>query len=186
ALRCVSTNGQIFFFANCRDSLSALRIDTMNPRTLGVAFVVIALLATTKPFTQSQAQPAQSRESIIERIKEHAAREVETNTAMDRDLVLRMFGKNDVELGPAEIVEEYEKAHQKDYEARKSTAEQAAPSFSPLQILLKAGWFVAIVLVGVYLLRRLQQKRRLRQLIAEAEEAPPRPLERPVERPAAA
>ena len=145
----------------------------MNSLIVRVALFTIvgisAIALESKLFAQDAEQS--SRESVIERIRAHAAREVDTNTPMDRELVLRMFSGSSPGLGDAEIIEEYEQ----EYSTRK------ASRFSPVEALLKAGWFVAIVLVGVYVLRRIQQKTRLRRLIAQAEATPSstRTIERP-------
>jgi hypothetical protein len=145
----------------------------MNSLIVRVALVTIFGMSAIALESRLLAQDAEqaSRESVIERIRAHAAREVDTNTPMDRELVLRMFSGGSPGLGDAEIIEEYEQ----EYAARK------ASRFSPVEALLKAGWFVAIVLVGVYILRRVQQKSRLRRLIAQAEAtpSPTRAIERP-------
>ena len=62
----------------------------MNPRIVRAALVSIALLPLLFAGTaRSQLPEEKAREAIVERIREHAVREVQTSTPMDRDLVLR-------------------------------------------------------------------------------------------------
>jgi hypothetical protein len=142
----------------------------MNPRIVHLAVAVAALLISiSRPNGAfGQAPEPTTREALVERIKEMARRHVENNEPMKSDLVLDLYRQNSVGLSPPEVVDTYETEY---------TVAKKARGIA-WDFVLRMWSLIAIVLVMLYFVRRIQQKLRLRRLIAEAERAPPRPAER--------
>jgi hypothetical protein len=210
----------------------------MNPRTVRIALSLFTLSVVLGGEAAALGQPPRkdTRESLVQRIKDTARRHVENHEQMKSEFVLKLYEKNSAGLTPADIVETYEteysaqkkelaskeseeakqkeiaakekeEAKQKEIAAKEkeearqrelatkekeeskqklSTSEakeepaakdELASRLGIWDIVLRAGWFAAIVLVGVYLLRRYFQRQRLRLLIAQAEASAPRPRE---------
>jgi hypothetical protein len=122
----------------------------MNRQLLSLTFLVLGLIALFVPVSQAQSQVPETRESVIESIKETAQRHARYGEPMKSEFVLPIYKDNKAGLTPADIVETYEKeyvATKQEHETPPPHAtESAAGSTLPLS---QAVWTIGVlVLLG--------------------------------------
>ncbi|MEB3339256.1 hypothetical protein [Okeania sp.] len=104
-------------------------------------------------YTQTPTPNVQSRESLIQEIKDYAERHVENDKAMDSRLMIDLYEKNSVGLSTPEITKIYEEEYTKLKEAKDSNLWERIKD----DLFYGLSWFAAIVFLILFIFKEAIQ-----------------------------
>ncbi|MGB3512794.1 MAG: NACHT domain-containing protein [Microcoleaceae cyanobacterium] len=104
-------------------------------------------------YTQTPTPNVESREVIIQEIKEYAERHVENDKAMDTSLVIKLYETNYIGLNAPQIAKIYEEEYTKLKEAKDSNLREKIND----DLLSGLGWFAALALFILLIFKEVVQ-----------------------------